>query len=291
MLKTMKPLIFLKSCEVYCFLVQGDSGGGGGGEGLPSGTYDDEDDDLLVDEENEIVEHDDILGEDVDVIDLDSFDNDTGNDTEISNYKRRRQKVSSEKEGKDRVYLHFIKSRRMLKLYKNISARNDREDIGKLGAKGDIAFFIGYSADSCAYRVYNRELDLLFEAMHDDYIGGQPSATARTVPPAQEPQDVDELNPNAMVDGNTFVNQFAKSSTSDAASSSYQNMDPSNMHTFYQPYPHEFQWTKDHPLEQVKENQENDKIRSKPDKNGKRVKAGKSLNQLHWVEEEKLRKT
>nr|GFC67039.1 Gag-Pol polyprotein [Tanacetum cinerariifolium] len=23
------------------------------------------------------------------------------------------------------------------------------------------------------------------------------------------------------------------------------------MHTFYQPYPHEFQWTKDHPLEQV----------------------------------------
>nr|GFB38389.1 retrovirus-related Pol polyprotein from transposon TNT 1-94 [Tanacetum cinerariifolium] len=140
--------------------------------------------------------------------------------------------------------------------------KNDREDIGKLGAKGDIGFFIGYSADSCAYRIYNRrtkkiiktmnvsfdelsamafeqrsskhrlqsmtsgqissrldltyapstittqqpsegELDLLFEAMYDDYICGQPSATARTVPPAQEPQ------------------------------------------------PHEFQWTKDHPLEQV----------------------------------------
>nr|GEV99036.1 retrovirus-related Pol polyprotein from transposon TNT 1-94 [Tanacetum cinerariifolium] len=106
--------------------------------------------------------------------------------------------------------------------------KNDREDIGKLGAKGDIGFFIGYSADSCAYRIYNRrtkkiiktmnvsfdelsamafeqrsskprlnsmtsghisELDLLFEAMYDDYIGGQPSATARTVPPAHEPQD------------------------------------------------------------------------------------------------------
>nr|GFC94319.1 hypothetical protein [Tanacetum cinerariifolium] len=85
------------------------------------------------------------------------------------------------------------------------------------------------------------ELDLLFEAMYDDYIGGQPSATARTVLPTQEPQvrqsstasttitdtapiptnsstfatnilitsqDVDELNPNAMVDGNTFVNPF-----------------------------------------------------------------------------------
>nr|GFB54126.1 retrovirus-related Pol polyprotein from transposon TNT 1-94 [Tanacetum cinerariifolium] len=177
--------------------------------------------------------------------------------------------------------------------------KNDREDIGKLGAKGDIGFFIGYSADSCAYRVYNRrtkkiiktmhvsfdelsamafeqssskpglnsmtsghissgldltyapstittqqpskgELDLLFETMYDDYIGGQPSAT-----------DVDELNLNAMVDGNTFVNPFSNSSTSAAASSSSQNMDPSNMHTFYQPYPHEFQWTKDHPLEQA----------------------------------------
>ncbi|GKB04350.1 integrase, catalytic region, zinc finger, CCHC-type containing protein, partial [Tanacetum coccineum] len=32
-----------------------------------------------------------------------------------------------------------------------------------------------------------RELDLLFEAMYDDYIGGQPSAAPRTVPAAQAP--------------------------------------------------------------------------------------------------------
>nr|GEY61917.1 retrovirus-related Pol polyprotein from transposon TNT 1-94 [Tanacetum cinerariifolium] len=183
--------------------------------------------------------------------------------------------------------------------------KSDCEVIGKLGAKGDIGFFIGYSADSCAYRVYNRrtkkiietenvsfdelsvmafeqhsskprlqsmtsgqissgldltyapstittqqptegELDLLFEAMYDDYIGGQPLAIVESVSP-----DVDELNPNAMVDGNMFVNLFANSSTSAAASSSSHNVDPSNMHTFYQPYPHEFQWTKDYPLEQV----------------------------------------
>nr|GFA00275.1 hypothetical protein [Tanacetum cinerariifolium] len=174
--------------------------------------------------------------------------------------------------------------------------KNDRDGIGKLGVKGDIGFFIGYSAESCAYRVYNRQtkkimetinvsfdelsamafeqrssklglqsgLDLLFEAMYDDYIGGQPSSTARTVPPAQEPQvrqlstasttiadtapiptnssslatnititsqNVDELNLNAMVDANTFVNPFTNSSTSAAASSSHQNVDPSNMHT------------------------------------------------------------
>nr|GEW60248.1 retrovirus-related Pol polyprotein from transposon TNT 1-94 [Tanacetum cinerariifolium] len=41
----------------------------------------------------------------------------------------------------------------------------------------------------------------------------------------------------------------------------------------------------------VKENQEKDKIGSKPDKNGKRVEARKSLKQLQWVEEEKLNKT
>ncbi|GJR11565.1 hypothetical protein Tco_0794217 [Tanacetum coccineum] len=33
-----------------------------------------------------------------------------------------------------------------------------------------------------------RELDLLFEAMYDDYIRGQPSAALRTVPAAQAPQ-------------------------------------------------------------------------------------------------------
>ncbi|GKD20512.1 hypothetical protein Tco_1222215, partial [Tanacetum coccineum] len=109
----------------------------------------------------------------------------------------------------------------------------------KLGAKGDTGFLISYSANSCAYKVYNRrakkiieimnmtfnelssmafeqrsskpglqsmtsgqissgldltyapstittqqptkrELDLLFEAMYDDYIGGLPSAATRT---------------------------------------------------------------------------------------------------------------
>nr|GEX41178.1 retrovirus-related Pol polyprotein from transposon TNT 1-94 [Tanacetum cinerariifolium] len=152
--------------------------------------------------------------------------------------------------------------------------KNDREDIGKLGTKGDIGFFskpglqritsgqinsrldLTYAPSTITTQQTTEcELDLLFEAMYDDYIGGQPSATARTVRPAQEPQvrqmstesttiadtaptptnssshatnipitsqDVDELNPNAMFDGNSFVNPFATSSTS-AAESSSQN--------------------------------------------------------------------
>nr|GEY20228.1 retrovirus-related Pol polyprotein from transposon TNT 1-94 [Tanacetum cinerariifolium] len=81
------------------------------------------------------------------------------------------------------------------------------------------------------------ELDLLFEAMYDDYIGGQPSATARTVLAAQAPQahlqfeTVADNVPNAMFDANTFVNPFANPSTSSAESSSSQIVDPSNMHT------------------------------------------------------------
>nr|GEW80791.1 hypothetical protein [Tanacetum cinerariifolium] len=122
--------------------------------------------------------------------------------------------------------------------------KNDHKDIEKLGAKGDISFFIGskprlqsmtsgqissgldltYAPSTIiSQQPSEGELDLFFEAMYDDYIGGQPSATGRTVPPAQEPQDVDELISNAMVDGNTFVNPFANSSTSAAASSSPQN--------------------------------------------------------------------
>nr|GEZ96216.1 hypothetical protein [Tanacetum cinerariifolium] len=41
----------------------------------------------------------------------------------------------------------------------------------------------------------------------------------------------------------------------------------------------------------VKENQEKDKIGSKPDKNGKRGEAGKSLKQLQLKEEEKPKET
>nr|GEY08089.1 hypothetical protein [Tanacetum cinerariifolium] len=187
------------------------------------------------------------------------------------------------------------------------SFTNDCEDIGKLGAKGDIGF-IGYSADSCAYRIYNQrikkiietmnvsfdelsamafeqrsskprlqtmnsgqissgldftyapstittqqptegELDLLFKAMYDDYIGGQPSAALITVLVAQHQGNQASLHLetvagnvlNAMFDANTFVNPFATSSTSAAESSSSPYVDPSNMHMFYQPYPHEFQ--------------------------------------------------
>ncbi|GKE57625.1 integrase, catalytic region, zinc finger, CCHC-type containing protein [Tanacetum coccineum] len=44
--------------------------------------------------------------------------------------------------------------------------KNNREDIRKLGEKGDIGFFIGYSTDSCACRVYNRRTKKIMETMN-----------------------------------------------------------------------------------------------------------------------------
>ncbi|GKC65701.1 retrovirus-related pol polyprotein from transposon TNT 1-94, partial [Tanacetum coccineum] len=54
---------------------------------------------------------------------------------------------------------------------------------------------------------------------------------------------------NAMFDENTSINPFAPPSISSAKSSS-EYVVPLNMHMFYQPYQHDYQLTKDNPLEQ-----------------------------------------
>nr|GFA56073.1 retrovirus-related Pol polyprotein from transposon TNT 1-94 [Tanacetum cinerariifolium] len=63
-----------------------------------------------------------------------------------------------------RIMLIF--SRAPLFLWDEAIATNDHEDIAKLGAKGDIGFFIGYSADSCSYRIYNRRTKKIMETMN-----------------------------------------------------------------------------------------------------------------------------
>ncbi|GJT37318.1 integrase, catalytic region, zinc finger, CCHC-type containing protein [Tanacetum coccineum] len=150
--------------------------------------------------------------------------------------------------------------------------KNDREDIWKLGAKGDICFFIGYSTNFCAYRVYNRrtkkimetmnvtfdklssmafkqrsskpehqgmttrhissglahtyvpltitsqklterELDILFESMYDDYIDGQPPVALRTAPAGPVNQNLQ--TPNAF----TTVEESAPTPTTSSSQS------------------------------------------------------------------------
>ncbi|GKC46181.1 retrovirus-related pol polyprotein from transposon TNT 1-94 [Tanacetum coccineum] len=60
-------------------------------------------------------------------------------------------------------------------------------------------------------------------------------------------QNVDELEPQQH--DQQQEDQPQLQTETDSAASSSQYVDPSNMHTLYQPYPHEYKWTKDHPLE------------------------------------------
>nr|GEX89637.1 hypothetical protein [Tanacetum cinerariifolium] len=149
-------------------------------------------------------------------------------------------------------------------------------------------------------RPSERDLDILFETLHNEYLGGRPSEEPRTIhaapviqnlqvptasmsiqdsalaptnslntpvflhnvdaPSQQHAQQQRNLtsSPTASVDnvlntvfeGDLFANLFATPSTESVVSFT-QYVDPSNMHTFYQPYPYDYQWTKDHPLEQV----------------------------------------
>nr|GEV50851.1 reverse transcriptase domain-containing protein [Tanacetum cinerariifolium] len=149
-------------------------------------------------------------------------------------------------------------------------------------------------------RPSERDLDILFEPLHNEYLGSRPLEAPRAIPVApviryllaltasmsfqdsasvptnssntpvsshnvhatsqQHAQHQRNLTPsstasvadnvlNAMFEGGLFVNPFATPSTESVVSSS--QYDPSNMHTFYQPYPYDYQWTNDHPLEQV----------------------------------------
>nr|GEZ47600.1 integrase, catalytic region, zinc finger, CCHC-type, peptidase aspartic, catalytic [Tanacetum cinerariifolium] len=150
-------------------------------------------------------------------------------------------------------------------------------------------------------RPSKRDLDILFEPLHNEFLGGRPTEAPRVIPAApvlhnlqaptasksfqdyapvpknysntpvtshnadatsqQHAQQQRNLTPlptasaadnvsNVRFEGELFVNPFGTPSTESVVSST-QYVDPSNMHTFYQPYPHDYQWTKDHPLEQV----------------------------------------
>nr|GEW57917.1 hypothetical protein [Tanacetum cinerariifolium] len=71
----------------------------------------------------------------------------------------------------------------------------------------------------------------------------------RNFTPSPTTSAVDNV-PNVEFEGDLFVNPFSTPSTESVVSST-QYVDPFNMRTFYQPYPHDYQWTKDHPIEQV----------------------------------------
>ncbi|GKB45948.1 retrovirus-related pol polyprotein from transposon TNT 1-94 [Tanacetum coccineum] len=130
------------------------------------------------------------------------------------------------------TWVHFFKSKGEAPEEIKTSNQNMKlQSLLKLGAKGDIGFFIGYSATSCAYRVYNRRKKKIMETMnvtfdelsamafeqcsskpglqsmtygqitvYDDYISGQLSAALRTYPTAHTNQVLQTLTASTTTD-------------------------------------------------------------------------------------------
>ncbi|GJV73291.1 retrovirus-related pol polyprotein from transposon TNT 1-94 [Tanacetum coccineum] len=142
--------------------------------------------------------------------------------------------------------------------------KNDREDIRKLGAKDALrtaptnqnlqtsnASTTNANSAPTPTNTSSQATNTPNTSQEVDEIQSQPQHVQQqdNHQPLQSDAVAENVQ-NAMFDENTFVNPFAQASTSSAESTS-QYVDPSNMHTFYQPYQYDYQWTKDHPLEQV----------------------------------------
>nr|GEY83960.1 hypothetical protein [Tanacetum cinerariifolium] len=128
----------------------------------------------------------------------------------------------------------------------------------------------------------SNELDLLFSPMFDELLNGSTKVVSKTfavsaadapnqrqqplaplhnhsthVPPCQNPpittsvissENINQAEPhaeNAQVADDEFINIFS-TPVQDQGETSSRHVDSSNMHTFYQRYPSEQRWTKDH---------------------------------------------
>nr|GFA73833.1 hypothetical protein [Tanacetum cinerariifolium] len=112
---------------------------------------------------------------------------------------------------------------------------NDYEDVGKLKAEWDIGVFVGYSKESAAFRIYNKRTRKIHESvnLNFDEISEMASKQFSLEPVSTSHNVFNERLEDAYFDASTLFH------------------DPSNVHTFYQPYPHEKKWTKDHPLYKI----------------------------------------
>nr|GFB54946.1 Gag-Pol polyprotein [Tanacetum cinerariifolium] len=104
----------------------------------------------------------------------------------------------------------------------------------------------------------SNELDLLFSLMFDELLNGSSKVVSKSSvvcsadAPNQRQQHITPLN-NHTTPAPTydeFINIFC-TPVRDQGETSSCHVDSSNMHTFYQRYPSEHHWTKDHLLEQV----------------------------------------
>nr|GEV99082.1 hypothetical protein [Tanacetum cinerariifolium] len=128
---------------------------------------------------------------------------------------------------------------------------NDYKDVGKVKAKGDIRVFVGYSKESAAFRIYNKQTRKIHESVN---IIKSSTTNVETSNVKIHSHGVEGFHESS----ESFEEESSLSSLNDDvqqkdayfdASTSFH--DPSNVHTFYQSYPHEKKWTKDHSLHKI----------------------------------------
>nr|GEZ00205.1 hypothetical protein [Tanacetum cinerariifolium] len=102
---------------------------------------------------------------------------------------------------------------------------NNYEDVGKLKTKGDIGVFVRYPKESDTFRIYNKRTRKIHSIPINKVSNGDEASTSHNV-----------------------FNERLEDAYFDASTSFH---DPSNVQTYYQPYPYEKKWTKDHPLHKI----------------------------------------
>nr|GEZ54099.1 hypothetical protein [Tanacetum cinerariifolium] len=104
----------------------------------------------------------------------------------------------------------------------------------------------------------SNELNLLFCLMFDELLNGSSKVVSKSSAVSAADASYQRQNHTTPLNNHTtpaptydeFINIFY-TPVQDQGETSSRYVDLSNMHTFYQRYPSEHRWTKDHPLEQV----------------------------------------
>nr|GEY75455.1 uncharacterized mitochondrial protein AtMg00810-like [Tanacetum cinerariifolium] len=161
----------------------------------------------------------------------------------------------------------------------------DGENLDKMKEKCDECIFVGYSTQSRAYRVFHKRTRVIMESIHVNFDELPHIATNHSssdpapeclVPQQQKASDYDNPDPvpqrqevSSLADADVpsqqeldllfkkgehlqddkFTNPFCAPAQEEVESTSH-NIGNSNVPTYNQPQVSEYQWTKDHPLEQ-----------------------------------------
>nr|GEU28816.1 retrovirus-related Pol polyprotein from transposon TNT 1-94 [Tanacetum cinerariifolium] len=126
----------------------------------------------------------------------------------------------------------------------------DGENLDKMKEKGDECIFMGLTL----YLLLMILINVNITTPLNNYTTPAPTCRFPTLAPTvssfENINQAETYAENDQVADDEFINIFC-SPVQDQGETSSRHVDSLNMHTFYQRYPSEHRWTKDHPLEQV----------------------------------------